>query len=52
MSSINEDMDEIEPFKFVISLFNLLISYNKFYNLNMINEDMFEIFFDFIIKHS
>lgn len=33
-------------------LFNLLISYNKFYNLNIINEDMFDIFFDFIIKHS
>jgi hypothetical protein len=38
--------------KEIEDLFNLLISYNKFYNLNMINEDMFEIFFDFIIKHS
>jgi hypothetical protein len=38
--------------KEIEDLFNLLISYNKFYNLNIINEDMFEIFFDFIIKHS
>lgn len=34
------------------NLFNLLISYNDFYNLNIINTDMYELFFKFIIEHS
>jgi hypothetical protein len=33
-------------------LFNLLITYNDLYNLNIINKDMYTLFFDFVIKNS
>jgi hypothetical protein len=33
-------------------LFNLLIAYNDFYNLNIINKDMYKLFFNFVIKNS
>ena len=29
-------------------LFNLLIAYNDFHNLNIINKDMYSLFFDFV----
>ena len=33
-------------------LFNLLISYNDLYNLNIINKDMYTFFLNFVIKNS
>jgi hypothetical protein len=33
-------------------LFNLLIAYNDFHNFNIINKDMYKLFFDFVIKNS
>jgi hypothetical protein len=33
-------------------LFNLLIAYNDLHNLNIINKDMYSLFFDFVIKNS
>ena len=34
------------------NLFNLLIAYNDFYNLNIINTDMYKLFYNFVIEHS
>jgi hypothetical protein len=45
-------MDKIILEEEINNLFNLLISYNDFYNLNIINTDMYELFFKFIIEHS
>lgn len=45
-------MDKIILEEEINNLFNLLISYNDFYNLKIINTDMYELFFKFIIEHS
>ena len=45
-------MDKIILEEEINNLFNLLISYNDFYKLNIINTDMYELFFKFIIEHS
>ena len=45
-------MDKIILEEEINNLFNLLISYNDFYNLNIINTDMYELFVKFIIEHS
>jgi hypothetical protein len=45
-------MDKIILEEEINNLFNLLISYNNFYNLNIINTDMYELFVKFIIEHS
>jgi hypothetical protein len=45
-------MDKIILEEEINNLFNLLISYNDFYNLNIINTDMYELFFKFVIEHS
>lgn len=43
---MNNIIDEINY------LFNLLITYNDFYNLDIINKNMYELFYSFVIEHS
>jgi hypothetical protein len=45
-------MDKIILEEEINNLFNLLISYNNFYNLNLIHTDLYELFVKFIIEHS
>jgi hypothetical protein len=45
-------MDNILYEDEINNLFNLLIAYNDFYNLNIINTDMYQLFYNFVIEHS